>query len=172
MSNAAFQATYADFKLIKTRGVVSVSFELPVEQARLALDVLGGMPVAASEVWCAIARLNPGADAKEVTHGVTTAQSTEPKPRQEIHPRPSGGAKRTFHELSYAQQAGILCGEIRFRRFMEEKYQITMTEADGITAQGVRLLCGVKSRSELMPKTQPGWRFERLVDEYQAWKLV
>ncbi len=209
MSNAAFQATYADFKLIKTRGVVSVSFELPVEQAQLALDVLGGMPIAASEVWCAIARLNPGADAKqnfvpsttssashdsavhmpnsefdspdrgqkeEITHEVTTAQSTEPTPHQEIHP--SDGAKKTFGELPYPQQAGILCKDPRFVKFLEERYPTAMaafrpsiTEKP-LTAEALRWVCGVESRSELMPGTKPGWRFENIIHQFQAWKLV
>src|SRR6185295_12913628 len=91
MTAAAFQAAYSDFKLIKTRGVVSISFEVPVAQAQQALDVLGGMPVAASEIWCGIARM--ATDAKEVVQPVKQEPTpTETPPRQQ-ETQPVDGAK-------------------------------------------------------------------------------
>lgn len=55
---AAFSAEYADWKIIKTRKVVSISFEVPLEAAHHAYNVLGGMPNFGNEQWFAIARLN------------------------------------------------------------------------------------------------------------------
>lgn len=55
---AAFSAVYSDWKLIKTRGVVSISFEVPLEAAGHAYNVLHGMPNFAEELRFAIARLN------------------------------------------------------------------------------------------------------------------
>ena len=55
---AAFTAAYADIKTIKTRQVVQVIFELPVEAAGHAFNVLGGWPDFAGERWFAIARMD------------------------------------------------------------------------------------------------------------------
>ena len=55
---AAFSAIYSDWKLIKTRGVVSISFEVPLEAAGHAYNVLDGMPTYGEEKFFAIARLN------------------------------------------------------------------------------------------------------------------
>lgn len=54
---AAFSASYADLKVIKTRRVVQIIFEVPLEAAGHSLNVLGGMPDTESEAWFAIARL-------------------------------------------------------------------------------------------------------------------
>ncbi len=58
---AAFSAVYSDWKLIKTRGVVSISFEVPLEAAGHAYNVLHGMPGFAEEKRFAIARLKKDA---------------------------------------------------------------------------------------------------------------
>lgn len=58
---AAFSATYSDLKLIKTRKVVQFVFEVPLEAAGHAMNVLGGMPSPMAETWFAIARLTPKA---------------------------------------------------------------------------------------------------------------
>ncbi|HEX5424872.1 MAG TPA: hypothetical protein VFW94_15095 [Candidatus Acidoferrales bacterium] len=60
---AAFSASYADIKTIKTRGAVQIIFEIPHEAAGHALNVLGGLPDPSKSNYFAIARLN--AEAKE-----------------------------------------------------------------------------------------------------------
>ena len=57
--SANFLATYSDMRLIKGRKVVQYVFEVPLEGANTAYEVLVGMPNPAAEVWCAIARLDP-----------------------------------------------------------------------------------------------------------------
>lgn len=71
---AAFGAEYSDFKLIKTRGVIQICFEVPLEKADHAYQVLGGMPDASKSAWFGIAKLQK-ADA------VRTEQIT---PQQEL----------------------------------------------------------------------------------------
>lgn len=56
MTDAVLQATYSDFKLIKTRKVISLSFEVPIEQANQVYAALG-MPDPSKERWVAIAAL-------------------------------------------------------------------------------------------------------------------
>jgi hypothetical protein len=52
-----FTATYADWKVIKTRQMVQVVFEIPIGAERHAYNILGGMPNHGKEAWFAIARL-------------------------------------------------------------------------------------------------------------------
>lgn len=54
---AAFSATYSDLKVIRGRKVVQFIFEVPIEAAGHAYNVLGGMPSPMDEKWFAIARL-------------------------------------------------------------------------------------------------------------------
>lgn len=61
---AAFSATYSDLKLIKTRKVVQFIFEVPLEAAGHAYNVLGGMPSPMDEKWFAIARMSTETESK------------------------------------------------------------------------------------------------------------
>jgi hypothetical protein len=54
---AAFSATFADLKFIKTRNCVQFIFEVPQEAAVHAQNVVGGWPNPGEERWFAIARL-------------------------------------------------------------------------------------------------------------------
>jgi hypothetical protein len=56
---AAFSASYSDFRIIKGRKVVQVVLELPLEAAGHAWNVLGGVPDPSKETWFAVARLDP-----------------------------------------------------------------------------------------------------------------
>ena len=51
-----FEATYSDWKVLKTRGVVAITFEVPIEAEGLAYTALQGMPNSAEEKWFVIAR--------------------------------------------------------------------------------------------------------------------
>jgi hypothetical protein len=94
MTAAAFQATFADWKLINGRKVVQVVFEVPIEQSGLAYTVLGGMPDPGASVWCAIARLE--------------------QPKAEQHKR----EKKSWDEMTAGQQAGILCSDPLFAKYL------------------------------------------------------
>jgi hypothetical protein len=78
----AFQATYSDFKLVKTRKVVQIVLEVPVEHANIVLDVLGGMPDPSKESWVGVALIDPNAA----------------KPQPVDQPRPAG-AKRDWRDI-------------------------------------------------------------------------
>ena len=54
---AAFEATYSEWRLIKTRQAIQIIFEVPLHRSDEAYQVLGGMPQPGSEQWFAIARL-------------------------------------------------------------------------------------------------------------------
>ena len=54
MTDAVVQGTYADFKLVKTRNVVQMIVEVPIEQAE-QITTKFGMPQPHEEKWVAVA---------------------------------------------------------------------------------------------------------------------
>ena len=89
----AIRATYSDVKLVKTRKVFQLIFEVPIEEADNALRVLGGMPRPDAEIWVGIAPITEEAAARPA------------KPR------------RPMSELGFVMQAGILCNDPKFQEF-------------------------------------------------------
>jgi hypothetical protein len=151
MTNAAFKASFSDWKLIRGRKVVQIVLEVPLEAADEAYNVLGGMPNPASEIWCAVARLNP--------------ERKEDKPQ----PAAPARAKRDWDELSYPQQSGILCNESAFWKFLDEVEGLS-TSGPETAAEAIRELCGILSRSELGTNQKAGKIWSRLVSSYRVWQ--
>lgn len=139
---SAFDCTFSDWKLIKTRGVVSISFEVPIEKADAAYKVLGGMPDHGTERWFGIARLDP--------------KALEP-------PKP----KRSWHEMQPAQQAGILCEDKVFHQFLRETTDYTHADYPLM----VRQICGIESRADILPGTNAAEKWRSLVSDYRAWNM-
>jgi len=158
----AFKAVYADWKLIKTRSVVQVVFELPVEQADAAYEVLGGMPVAAKERWFGVAAIrNP-----EASPGASI-----PQPNPLTQPRPDR-AKKSWRDLKPSQQAGIRCDDIAFTPFLFEEHHHHFMESGARPAECVRLICGVNSRADLDTNHKARVIWHQLSDQYEAWLKV
>lgn len=138
----AFQATYADFRIVKGRKVAQIVIEVPLEQADAALDVLGGVPRPDQERWVGVARIDPNA-----------------KPEPEAPTPPKGG--------KYAQRAGIVCNEPRFWKFASKSYRPVRTSDEA--ADFVRSHCGIVSRAELDANQVAEWKFRNLMAEYDEW---
>jgi hypothetical protein len=58
MTKAVITGTFSEVKFIKTRSVMQLCVEIPIEQADMALHVLGGVPQPGNEVHVAVARLS------------------------------------------------------------------------------------------------------------------
>ena len=155
---AIFQATYSDFRLVRSRKVVQFVFEVPIEGANQACEVLGGMPNPAEETWCAIARL----DLKK-TNGPLFEEKAAAETKPKAPRAPVAAEKRL------AQRAGILCAELSFRKFLEDETKQPIISEDA-AAISLRKICGVSSRSELIIGTEEGDRFEQLLGRYEGWK--
>lgn len=159
MTVAAITATFSDWKLIKTRGVVQLVFEVPIENADTAYQVMGGMPAAATERWFAIARLN--SRAAEEPRGA-------PQP---ITDKPAGARRPVAAEKRLAQQAGILCSDPVFQQFLLEQNMIPeKSEEQASTA--IRLICGVTSRAEIIPNSPAGMKWNELSGQFEGWKVA
>ena len=148
-----FKAAYADLKVVKTRQVAQLVFEVPLAEADAALEVLGGVPRPDVEVWAGIARIDP------------KAAHAAPPPQVEALKE-----HKRFRDCSPTQQAGMRCGEEAFQRFLSEEYGYAVSDAD-IAADVVRQLCGVKSRSDLA--TDPGAAeiWSALNSAFEVWML-
>lgn len=164
----AFRASYADWKLIKTRGCVQIVFELPVEQSDAAYQLLGGMPVAAREVWCGIARL---------TSPQPTTSPVEAAPRPSTAPPPTAGdeikERRPFSALPYATQAGIRCSDPVFWAFLRE---MCAKDAGDVRSeeqakQAVYKICQVSSRRAIKPDTEATEYWLTLNKWFDGWLL-
>jgi len=153
----AFRATYADMKLIKTRQVVQIIFEVPQKDFDAAYEVLGGLPNPAAERWFGIAAIDVSAVAQ---------------PRQSEGGKSTAGAKRDWRELSPAQQAGIRCDESTFSAFLKEQRPDDWHEAQDDPAECVRLICGVKSRSDLATNHTARVMWHQLEAYYQTWLMA
>jgi hypothetical protein len=157
----AFRATYSDWKLIKTRGVVQVVMEIPLADADAAYDVLGGMPVHGKERWFGIAALKSPAEEDRGTH---RQKDSSPSP----HP---GEAKRNWRDIPPPQQAGIRCDEPAFAAFLkEQRPDDWQEEPDPVDC--VYLICGITSRSELATNHKARVIWKMLDDQYSAWKAL
>lgn len=169
MTNAAFKAAYADWKLIKTRSVIQVVLEIPLEQADLAYQVLGGMPLPASEQWVAIARLN-GEDshASIPVEAAGPALSTD---SGETPDRPHKPRNPVAADKRLAQQAGICCADPVFQQFLLERGYLH-AKCEEEAAKFVREHCHAISRAEMTYDNFAGKQWQNLHGQFLAWKLV
>lgn len=176
---AVFRACYSDWKLVKTRGVVQVIFEVPLAEADLAYKVVGGMPDAAAEKWFAVARLKPESEVRLHNEGqgghrpvtgsskpnnTTAAPSILPS-----EARPA--TARSWTQLSLANQAGIRCDEPAVWKFLSESYrqQVGSITSKDSAKHAIYSICKVDSRADLVRHTPEGDCWQRLDDQFRAW---
>ncbi len=135
------QGTFSDFKTVKTRKVLQVIIEVPLEKTSDVIKILGS-PQPHAETPVAIARLkvDPGKQQKQ--------QETQ--------------------NFSVPQRVAITCGEGLFHKFLHEK-GLNIPSPDH-AAQHVRNVCGVTSRKDIQPGTIAFRKWDKLYGEYLAWK--
>lgn len=149
----AFRAVYADWKLVKTRQVVQVVFEVPLHDADAAYEVLGGMPAPAAERWFGIAALAP----------------ERPQP---VVDRPPAGAKRAWRDLPATQQAAMrVSNEPAFAAYLRENHQDEWHET-GDADSCLKLICRIESKKELMTNHKALVLWRQIDSQYEAWKAL
>ena len=160
---AAIQATFADFKIIRGRKIAQIICEIPLEQADVALSVLGGIPNPATEAWIAICRLDlskakePGPDTRGVMNVGLEHHEEAQKP------------KRKMAELPLSQQAAILCARESFQRFLREENGYASCVDAETSAEAMREICGVGSRSEFDRDREARNEFLALDERFNDW---
>lgn len=167
-SPLVFKATYADFKNIKTRKILQIILEVPIEGADAALKALGGVPRSDCETWVAVARLDPALDAREMS----ASPASEPRnaPAEASAPK----ERQRFATMPLPKQAAIRCGDPDFRRFLAQRGHfarsgIAVLDLD-MAAGEVREICCVTSRSQISDADGSGDLWTALDREYGDWK--
>lgn len=173
---AAFRATYADWRVIKGRKVVSISFEVPIEQADLAYQVVGGMPNPATSAWFAIARLQE-AKPHDAAPDEVPLPSGGPSAGVEADEYPAQNLGK-WNKIPLPQQAGILCNDAAFQKFLGEKIapdadfsSCSEKAAAELAADIVRHQCIVPSRADIRENHPSARLWRGLVMDYRAWML-
>jgi len=145
MNERVIQATFSDWRTVKTRKSLQLIFEVPLEQQEQVLKMLGA-PMPDQEIWCVIARLN------------LKVVSEQPKELE-------------APKKSRAQMAAILCSDARFWAFLSEKYGYSVRSPED-AAEAVRDLCAVSSRSELDRNEAAAFCWDEVRSEWQAFKVI
>lgn len=159
MTAAAFQATIHGLRTVPSRKVCQIVVEAPIEQlAHIAR-------IAEHGAWVAVARLTevPAPSSSRVS----SSGEREPVSDPGLSTERGHHEKRRFDDMSPAQQAGMLCNDVGFRKYIEEKVTTPCTTVDQ-AAQIVRDWCGVKSRSALTSENRVWSAF---VEEYRLWQI-
>jgi hypothetical protein len=144
--STAFKATYSDWKLVKTRGVVQVIFEVPLADSDTAYEILGGMPNHANERWFGIAALG---------------EQTDEKP-----------SRQEWKDCSPSKQAGIRCSEPIFWAFLKEELGMKSEGNADNAATFVRRYCEVNSRAHFNTNHQARALWTQLDSRFDVWKAA
>lgn len=147
-NRAAISGVFADYRLVKTRGVLQLIVEVPVERQEQAFEALG-FPVPGTDIHVALARLMAPA-----------ARSSEEAP---VSARSEQGRHR-YATATERQQALIRCcayaKDPRFRSYLHVE-----TEAGAVDA--IRHACGIESRKEIESDPKAYAAFIRLETDYK-----
>lgn len=84
-------------------------------------------------------------------------------------PKIEDKVSKSWHDMMPAQQAGILCNEPAFTRFLSERYPDALHNSNA--SQAIRDICGVTSRSHIVPGTSAGGTWRAIASDYRAWML-
>lgn len=163
----AVLGTFSDAKLIKSRSVLQIVIEIPIEQADDAMKALGGYPLPAQERWVGVALAPKDREARSsmvelAAHNGSVAGSNPAAPTTQKERRP-------FGELELSAQAAIRCGDAEFIDFMADRYDIDLLIKPNEIAKVLRYVCAVESRAEFNTDHTAGNRWLDLERQYQTW---
>lgn len=158
---AAFQATFADFRLVKGRKVAQFVVEVPLEAADHALAMLGGLPQPDTDRWVAVARLNPSPGVP-----VVGSDGTD-EPRVAPLTTADGSAPGETKVYTLANKIGMRCNDKQFQRWIAVREEAEPSDFDATAAAGyVRRYCGVRSRAEITPDSEAAILWSVLETEF------
>lgn len=153
----AFRGTYADWKNIRTRGVVQIVFEVPLAESDAAYEILGGMPNPAKERWFGVAALK--SPAEEAPSNVPSGSPPSTRP---------DGTKRDWRSVPYPQQAGIRVNEAAFEIYLRQEHPNEWHET-GDTDACLKFICKIDSKRELATNHKAAALWHQIDSFYSAW---
>lgn len=169
---AIIQATFADYKRIKTRKVAVLCFEVPLEALHDTIAKLGGEPSIHSDTWCAIARLElnmADASTREGGYGKRTLETHAGE--AEV----STSATKPKREMTLANIIGAHLSNSKFRDYLWSEYnrdEFADSPIDDKEAAKnvIYYYCGADSLTKILFDTDEAriWK-ERFYEPFQAW---
>lgn len=147
----ALAGDFADIRTVKSRSVVQVVIELPIEEGE-SIVKLFGFPQPSKPVRVALARLS---DTPQIE------ATAEPVDGREHGP---------FNTLSPTLQSVLRCKSPGFWTFLREKRGRHEVADETAAATYVRRECGVNSRASITGTAAHKWA--ELNAEFEAWSAV
>lgn len=153
MAARAIKATFSDWRTVKSRKVLQLIFEVPLEQQAEALTMLGA-PMPDDPAWCGIARI-----------------VEEPAPAK--NPDKAEAARERYRAqdkmAQAAQRAAMLCKDMAFRRYVATRASDgTVIASEDGCAKFVRDRCRIDSRSRIASDERAYNAFLALELEFKA----
>jgi len=153
---AVIRAEFTDYRPVKTRKTLILSFEIPAEEQGAAFAALG-YPVMGSSIWVAIARIQEGAGAPTV-------------PERAAEPAPVEKAKTKRSSRAY-----LMCLDFDFQNWIGCKDTLAPIDPERPFADADALLkkkLGIKSKSELDTDPEAAARFDALRTDFELRDMV
>lgn len=156
--DAITQARFVDYARVATRNAFKLIFEIPLENADKALEVLGGTPVTGKEKWCALALLDPALFEKK---GQAEQQPASPPPSPE-----KVKESTPFLHKPRSQQAGMLLNDPQFRAWWgpDDGSEWNTVEAD----RALKAQLHIASKRDLDQPGPAADAWDRLVAQFRA----
>jgi hypothetical protein len=141
-TNRTILGTYSDFKLVKTRSVVQMIIEIPIEQSNQVTEMFG-MPTPSEEKWVAVALID-----------------TQHINRNEDATRAIQSAGMICKNEAFGEW-------LKTERGMVD---LDPTDPDAI-ADALRALLGIRSRTDFHRDSEAITAFHRLKGEFDSYQM-
>lgn len=154
------RADYSNWRPVAGRKVLQLILEVPIEQTADVMEKLG-FPLPGESKWVAVALLDKNGPVAEPVDAADLKSADESR----VGSNPTGAHhkdRKPFSSLPLSQQAAIRCQDADFQIYLQRP------NADE-TADEVRLICDVDSRSKLVLNSDAGARWLRLEAQYQQY---
>jgi hypothetical protein len=172
---SAILATFSQYAMVKTRGVLVLHMEVALEQQAEVFKVLG-YPLPGEEIWCGIARLKPiepgvGPGSGETAPGQTHDAVTAGRDRQPSFTASERGKARyaSASDMERARtRAALLPKDARFMDWIGDQLIDADYSADAAgAAQFIRNICCAGESRKLIAEDETCYEaFLRMETQY------
>ncbi len=141
---AIILGTFADFKTVKTRSVVQIIVEVPIERGKQVVEAFG-FPQPGAEIPVAVTRF------------VEDAVPVQPEPEKPTRPG------RPFADMPPSQQAGMLCTDKEF-----QKWAAPQSPTEDYARLVILHTCRIDSRRELDCSDAAHGRWDTMLAQFRT----
>lgn len=162
---AALAGSFADYRLVKSRGVLQLIVEIPVESQAQAFEALG-YPIPGTDIPVAVARLNSpaGSHSQRGEKGVLASPDTESGPQPQSSPKPAGGTsqRERYAAMSAGEQAVVRAAMLA----QDQRFQVWATRQQSEAAFVQQLYMDEEEAADFIRDICCGGNSRRLIAEH------